>query len=152
MKRILILLLTLAFIPMVCLADSEKSKGKAKKETLKKAEYISLFNGKDLEGWHIYLKDENADPKEVWKVKDGAIWCKGDPFGFIRTTKKFKDFIAIREPGVNLKIHPKEVVVIIGSSGSGKSTLLRCMNRLIEPSSGQVFSTPRHFSRPPGAI
>jgi len=34
---------------------------------------------------------------------------------------------------------PKEVLVIIGSSGSGKSTLLRCMNRLIEPTSGQVF-------------
>lgn len=54
-------------------------------------------------------------------------------------TKKFKDFYALREPGVSLKIWPKEVVVIIGSSGSGKSTLLRCMNRLIEPSSGKVF-------------
>ncbi|MHA1776321.1 MAG: amino acid ABC transporter ATP-binding protein [Promethearchaeota archaeon] len=54
-------------------------------------------------------------------------------------TKKFKNFEAIRKPGVNLTIMPKEVVVIIGSSGSGKSTLLRCMNRLIEPTTGQVF-------------
>ncbi|QEE14209.1 amino acid ABC transporter ATP-binding protein [Promethearchaeum syntrophicum] len=54
-------------------------------------------------------------------------------------TKKFKDFEAIKTPGVSLKIMPKEVLVIIGSSGSGKSTLLRCMNRLIEPTSGQVF-------------
>ncbi|MHA1673762.1 MAG: amino acid ABC transporter ATP-binding protein [Promethearchaeota archaeon] len=54
-------------------------------------------------------------------------------------TKKFKHFSAIKKPGVSLKIYPKEVVVIIGSSGSGKSTLLRCMNRLIEPTSGQVF-------------
>ena len=54
-------------------------------------------------------------------------------------TKSFKGFEAIKPPGVNLKIMPQEVLVVIGSSGSGKSTLLRCMNRLIEPSSGQVF-------------
>ena len=54
-------------------------------------------------------------------------------------TKTFKEFVAIKEPGINLKVYPKEVVVIIGSSGSGKSTLLRCMNRLIEPTSGTVF-------------
>ncbi|MHA1522024.1 MAG: amino acid ABC transporter ATP-binding protein [Promethearchaeota archaeon] len=54
-------------------------------------------------------------------------------------TKKFKEFSALKEPGISLKIFPKEVVVIIGSSGSGKSTLLRCMNRLIEPTTGQIF-------------
>ncbi len=53
--------------------------------------------------------------------------------------KSFKEFEAIKPPGVSLKIMPQEVLVIIGSSGSGKSTLLRCMNRLIEPTSGQVF-------------
>lgn len=32
--------------------------------------------------------------------------------------------------GIDLKVYPGEVVVIIGPSGSGKSTLLRCINRL----------------------
>lgn len=40
---------------------------------------------------------------------------------------------------INLHIKQGESVVIIGSSGSGKSTLLKCINRLIEPSSGNVF-------------
>ncbi|MHA1511500.1 MAG: amino acid ABC transporter ATP-binding protein [Promethearchaeota archaeon] len=57
----------------------------------------------------------------------------------INLTKKFKEFEALKSPGVSLKVMPKEVLVIIGSSGSGKSTLLRCMNRLIEPTTGQVF-------------
>jgi polar amino acid transport system ATP-binding protein len=41
--------------------------------------------------------------------------------------------------GINLDVRQGEVVVIIGPSGSGKSTLLRCVNRLEEPSRGQVL-------------
>nr|WP_255569025.1 amino acid ABC transporter ATP-binding protein [Neoroseomonas alba] len=41
--------------------------------------------------------------------------------------------------GVDLKVAEKELVFLIGPSGSGKSTLLRCLNRLEDPSSGQVI-------------
>nr|WP_042502145.1 phosphonate ABC transporter ATP-binding protein [Thermaerobacter marianensis] len=40
---------------------------------------------------------------------------------------------------VSLKINPGEFVVIVGLSGAGKSTLLRCINRLIEPSEGEIL-------------
>lgn len=63
-------------------------------------------------------------------------------------TKKFKHFYALKEPGISLQVFPKEVLVIIGSSGSGKSTLLRCMNRLIEPTSGQVFFEGQEITAP----
>ena len=39
---------------------------------------------------------------------------------------------------VTLSVDKPEVVAIIGSSGAGKSTLIRCINRLVEPTSGQV--------------
>ena len=58
---------------------------------------ISLFNGKDFEGWHMYLKDADADPEDVWKVRDGAIWCTGNPTGFIRTKKEYSDFKLVFE-------------------------------------------------------
>jgi phosphonate transport system ATP-binding protein len=41
--------------------------------------------------------------------------------------------------GINLQIEQGEFVCIIGLSGSGKSTLLRCINRLIEGSSGEIL-------------
>lgn len=40
--------------------------------------------------------------------------------------------------GVDLDIHPGEVVVLIGPSGAGKSTLLRCINGLERMTSGSV--------------
>lgn len=39
----------------------------------------------------------------------------------------------------NFTVENGEIFVIMGLSGSGKSTLLRMLNRLIEPTSGQVF-------------
>lgn len=40
---------------------------------------------------------------------------------------------------INEHIKKGEVVVVIGPSGSGKSTFLRCLNRLEEPTSGEII-------------
>ncbi|MGX4592641.1 quaternary amine ABC transporter ATP-binding protein [Leuconostoc sp. JNUCC 76] len=40
---------------------------------------------------------------------------------------------------INMTIEEGEIFVIMGLSGSGKSTLIRLLNRLIEPTSGQLF-------------
>jgi len=40
--------------------------------------------------------------------------------------------------GVDLDVHPGEVVVVLGPSGSGKSTLLRCVNHLEAIDGGSV--------------
>jgi len=40
---------------------------------------------------------------------------------------------------INLDLHKQEVLVIIGPSGAGKSTLIRCINRLEEPTKGEII-------------
>ncbi|MHA7965104.1 amino acid ABC transporter ATP-binding protein [Paenibacillus sp. CAU 1782] len=41
--------------------------------------------------------------------------------------------------GITTTVSKGEVVVVIGPSGSGKSTFLRCLNRLEEPTKGQIL-------------
>lgn len=40
---------------------------------------------------------------------------------------------------LSFDMESRDFIVLLGLSGSGKSTLLRCINRLIEPSRGEVF-------------
>lgn len=41
--------------------------------------------------------------------------------------------------GIDIDIHKGEVVAVIGPSGSGKSTFIRCLNRLEEPTAGEII-------------
>jgi polar amino acid transport system ATP-binding protein len=60
------------------------------------------------------------------------------PIVRIRNLKKsFGDVEVLRD--VDMDVHKGEVVVILGPSGSGKSTMLRCVNRLEEPTGGEIW-------------
>jgi phosphonate transport system ATP-binding protein len=60
-------------------------------------------------------------------------------------TKIYEDgTVALRE--VSFQVEDGEFLVIIGLSGSGKSTLLRCINRLIEPTGGEIYWNGRNVT------
>ena len=90
MKRMIAVVMTLALVPWGAMAADAEAGCKDAESTEQKCE--ALFNGKNLDGWHMYVEDEAVDPKTVWEVRDGAIWCKGEPTGFIRTEESYSDY------------------------------------------------------------
>lgn len=65
---------------------------------------ISLFNGKDLTGWHadVPMRDSIPDAPESFIVRDGMLVSLGEPRGHLVTKETFKNYrleIEYRFPG-----------------------------------------------------
>ena len=65
---------------------------------------------------------------------------------FQHVNKWYGSLHVLRE--INLRIEKGEVVVVCGPSGSGKSTLIRCINRLEQIQSGDIFVDGKRLSDP----
>ena len=74
MKKILI---ALAFITLLGSCNQRKE---------------MLFNGKDLDGWVFFTREDSTVTEPTFTVVDGALHISGQPFGYIRTVKKYGDY------------------------------------------------------------
>ena len=52
----------------------------------------SLFNGKNLKGWTIFVNDPKVAPEKFFYVKDGVIETVGVPMGYLRTKKVYSNY------------------------------------------------------------
>ena len=67
----------------------------------------------------------------------------------IRVTNLKKSYGSLQVlKGIDVHIHEKEVVVVIGPSGSGKSTFLRCLNMLEDFDEGDIIVDGFHLKDP----
>lgn len=66
---------------------------------------------------------------------------------FKEVKKTYGEGIILKE--INLQIWSGEFMVLVGPSGSGKTTLLKMINRLIEPTSGQIFLDKKELTSLP---
>jgi len=51
-----------------------------------------LFNGKNLNGWTIFVSDSTIKPTSFFYVKNGVIETPGVPTGYLRTKKEYENY------------------------------------------------------------
>ncbi|MFC1949497.1 glycine betaine/L-proline ABC transporter ATP-binding protein [Chloroflexota bacterium] len=78
--------------------------------------------------------------KNVWKVfganPESAIDLVKNGSSKQEVLEQTGNVIAVKD--VSFEVYKNEIFVVMGLSGSGKSTLVRCINRLIEPTTGTI--------------
>ena len=60
-------------------------------------------------------------------------------------TKEYRQGVPVLH-NIGLELHGEGITAIIGPSGAGKSTLMRCINRLVEPTSGEIWFLGRNLA------
>jgi glycine betaine/proline transport system ATP-binding protein len=85
-------------------------------------------------GYKLVVKDVikifGSNPKKVIPLLDKGM-SKED------ILEKTGNTVGVNKVSFNVK--SQEIFVVMGLSGSGKSTLIRCLNRLIEPTKGEIY-------------
>jgi len=106
------------------------------------------------------MAGEDSEEKKDIEVKDLYKVFGNDPekaFPLIEQGLKRKEIkqktgqvVALRD--INFDAREGEIFVVMGLSGSGKSTLLRCINRLFEPTRGEINVKGQDILRALGKI
>ncbi len=64
-----------------------------RRQAIAPTETITLFNGRNLDNWYTFLRDDKyADPKGVFTVKDGILRISGEEWGGIATRRMYRDY------------------------------------------------------------
>ncbi|HHU96243.1 MAG: DUF1080 domain-containing protein [Bacteroidota bacterium] len=59
----------------------------------KQKEEGAIFNGKDLSNWEFVVEDNAVPAEQVFRVENGVIRVMGEPFGYMYTREKYRNFV-----------------------------------------------------------
>ncbi len=84
--------------------------------------------------------------KGMCPPKDGTMQMAAIALEFKSVNKTFENAPAAAVLDLSLTVAQGDFVTILGTSGSGKTTLLKMVNRLYEPSSGEIYFFGRNIA------
>jgi glycine betaine/proline transport system ATP-binding protein len=87
------------------------------------------------------MQEASISCQNVWKVfgpnPSSVLELSDDNVDKQEILEQTGHVLAVKD--VSFDVEPSEIFVVMGLSGSGKSTLVRCINRIIEPTSGKIL-------------
>ena len=81
---------------------------------------------------------DGTSPAASGLAPERQVQEPGDALVIRRLVKEYRRGVPVLK-GIDLTIPGRGLTAIIGPSGTGKSTLIRCINRLVEPTSGEII-------------
>lgn len=91
MKRYLVAVTTVtvltALFTLPAFAPEEKSEPVVPKARL------MLWNGRDFNGWKLFVPNPDYDVTRTWSIKDDVIRCEGRPAGYMRTERDYANYL-----------------------------------------------------------
>jgi hypothetical protein len=121
-----------------------------RKEAIAPRAKISLFNGRNLDGWYTWLKENKyQDPTQVFSVKDGALRISGEEWGGIATRQMYRDYHLTVEWKWGGPTHGERaraardsgiLVHAVGEDGAASGTWLESVeSQIIEGGTGDII-------------
>ena len=102
------------------------------------AEPITLFNGKNLDGWTQYIrKNEKA---EMFTVKDGILSTPGRPLGYVRTNDEYENYVLTLEWRWEPGQKPGNSGVLLHMQGDDKFWPKSIEAQLMDGNAGDIWS------------
>jgi hypothetical protein len=88
-----------AFICILFLFEVTSAQNAQNSQKIEQNKTISLFNGKNLDGWYTFLKGRgrDTDPKNVFTVNGGMVRIPGEEWGCITTEKEYENYKLVVE-------------------------------------------------------
>ncbi len=91
-KTRIVFMITLMIPVFVLTGCTQKEQRTTAEDVVVPTERIDLWNGKDFHNWSFYLEDQSVDPGDVWEIRDGVIYCTGQPNGYMKTDQKYANY------------------------------------------------------------
>jgi glycine betaine/proline transport system ATP-binding protein len=95
------------------------------------------------------MTDAAIDCRNLWKIFGGrekeALDAAHKGAGKAEIQEEYGCVVGVAD--VSFTVRPGEIFCVMGLSGSGKSTMVRHLNRLIEPTAGEVFIGGRDVNK-----
>ncbi|MCU0918495.1 MAG: DUF1080 domain-containing protein [Planctomycetes bacterium] len=77
---------------VVCVALAGLLGCQSKPEGKLPGKRIQLWNGKDFAGWTRFVAEPGVEVNDVWSVRNGVLYCSGQPNGYIRTQNRYENY------------------------------------------------------------